>query len=300
MINASKHSSSFTPLWSSKSASSECNTECRIQTTSMWLVCDRRVQEPTPASHIDVDMHFPAHAPRAYWIVCTLFQPAPGSGDPSDAMMTVSVSLCCQASVHIFVPHRFNLLTPPSHFGQAFSTPIPPQVCSTEGIPIFPRGLQTTTIVMAEVETHAQDGTRQAELKKPRSARKSERLQTALRSYRVLKDLTPEQVQNFMDSYEIYSLDWADEKTMVATLGSDYKQKVGQKLADYYCVLNHLCALGELLVHPSRPSKAVLTNAQRKDVHSSISLRPEYHGESIDVRGIGLQRAPPATQCASS
>ena len=153
---------------------------------------------------------------------------------------------------------------------------------------------------MAEVETHAQDETRQAELKKPRPARKSERLQTALRSYRVLKDLTPEQVQNFMDSYEIYSLDWADEKTMVATLGSDYKQKVGQKLADYYCVLNHLCALGELLVYPSRPSKAVLTNAQRKDVHSTISLRPEYHGESIDVRGIGLQRAPPATQCASS
>ncbi|CAK1354709.1 unnamed protein product [Cercospora beticola] len=51
---------------------------------------------------------------------------------------------------------------------------------------------------------------------------------------------------NFMDSYLIYSLDWADEGKMVATLGRDYENVVGQKLADYYCVLNHLCALGEL------------------------------------------------------
>lgn len=49
-----------------------------------------------------------------------------------------------------------------------------------------------------------------------------------------------------MDSYLIYSLDWADEGKMVATLGRDYENVVGQKLADYYCVLNHLCALGEL------------------------------------------------------
>ncbi|KAF2212173.1 hypothetical protein CERZMDRAFT_41750 [Cercospora zeae-maydis SCOH1-5] len=84
------------------------------------------------------------------------------------------------------------------------------------------------------------------DLKRPRGARPTERFQTALRSYRVLRDLTPEQIQNFMDSYLIYSLDWADEGKMVATLGKDYENVVGQKLADYYCVLNHLCALGEL------------------------------------------------------
>ncbi|KAM3416014.1 hypothetical protein BST61_g9501 [Cercospora zeina] len=84
------------------------------------------------------------------------------------------------------------------------------------------------------------------DFKQPRGARPAERFHTALRSYRVLRDLTPEQIQNFMDSYLIYSLDWADEEKMVATLGKDYENVVGQKLADYYCVLNHLCALGEL------------------------------------------------------
>lgn len=107
----------------------------------------------------------------------------------------------------------------------------------------------------------AQHETRPSNVKKPRAPRKSERIQTALRSYKVLKDLTPEQMQNFMDSYQIYSLDWADEKTMIATLGFDYKQKVGQKLADYYCVLNHLCALGELWVYKLAIMMAVLTIA---------------------------------------
>ncbi|KAI5370939.1 Putative S-adenosyl-L-methionine-dependent methyltransferase, Methyltransferase domain 25 [Septoria linicola] len=82
--------------------------------------------------------------------------------------------------------------------------------------------------------------------KNPRAMRAPERIQTALRSFRVLRDLSPSQMQNFMDSYLIYSLDWADEETMVTTLGPDYERVVGQKLADYYCVLNHLCALGEL------------------------------------------------------
>ncbi|KAF2172864.1 hypothetical protein M409DRAFT_62530 [Zasmidium cellare ATCC 36951] len=72
------------------------------------------------------------------------------------------------------------------------------------------------------------------------------RLETAVRSFRVLRGLTPEQVDSFMNSYIIYDLDWADEKMMIETLGPDYQKKVGQCLADYYSVLNHLCAIGEL------------------------------------------------------
>lgn len=71
-------------------------------------------------------------------------------------------------------------------------------------------------------------------------------METALRSFRVLKSLTPAQVDAFMNSYVIYDLDWADEKLMIKTLGSDYQAKVGQCLADYYSVINHLCAIGEL------------------------------------------------------
>jgi hypothetical protein len=72
------------------------------------------------------------------------------------------------------------------------------------------------------------------------------RLDTAFRSFRVLRDLTPQQVDSFMQSYVIYSLDWADEQKMIETLGPDYPKKVGECLANYYRVLNHLCAMGEL------------------------------------------------------
>ncbi|EME87167.1 uncharacterized protein MYCFIDRAFT_84237 [Pseudocercospora fijiensis CIRAD86] len=82
--------------------------------------------------------------------------------------------------------------------------------------------------------------------KKSRDVRLSRRISTAVRSFRVLKNLTPEQVDNFMKSYQIYSLDWADEKLMLDALGPNYQKKVGECLADYYSVLNHLCALGEV------------------------------------------------------
>lgn len=78
---------------------------------------------------------------------------------------------------------------------------------------------------------------------RPRRLRRAE---TALRSFRVLRGLTSEQVDAFMDSYIIYDLDWANEKMMIETLGPDYQRKVGKCLGDYYRVINHLCAIGEL------------------------------------------------------
>lgn len=82
--------------------------------------------------------------------------------------------------------------------------------------------------------------------KKTRRPRRLHRVETALRSFRILRGLTQQQVDSFMKSYIIYDLDWADEKEMIATLGPDYQKKVGQCLKDYYSVLNHLCAIGEL------------------------------------------------------
>ena len=73
-----------------------------------------------------------------------------------------------------------------------------------------------------------------------------QRVETALHSFWVLKNLTPKQVDNFMNSYVIYDLDWANEKMMTETLGPDYQKRVGECLRDYYSVLNHMCALGEL------------------------------------------------------
>jgi sterol 24-C-methyltransferase len=58
--------------------------------------------------------------------------------------------------------------------------------------------------------------------------------------------LTKEQVDSFMKSYIIYDLDWENEREMINVLGPDYQKKVGACLSDYYSVLNHLCAIGEL------------------------------------------------------
>ncbi|KAI0392897.1 S-adenosyl-L-methionine-dependent methyltransferase [Xylariaceae sp. FL0594] len=72
------------------------------------------------------------------------------------------------------------------------------------------------------------------------------RLKTVLRAFKHIHDLTPKQVDDFMASYEIYNLDWADEAAMVAALGPDYQGRVGDCLRAYYSVLNHLCSLGDV------------------------------------------------------
>jgi sterol 24-C-methyltransferase len=66
------------------------------------------------------------------------------------------------------------------------------------------------------------------------------RRKTFWKSFKYLRDLSPEQVNNFMASYVIYNLDWNNEDEMVAALGPDYQQKVGDCLRAYYGVINHL------------------------------------------------------------
>ena len=72
------------------------------------------------------------------------------------------------------------------------------------------------------------------------------RVRTFVGSWQAISRLTPKQVDDFMASYVIYNLDWADEPQMIRTLGPDYARKVGDCLVAYYSVLNHLCALGSV------------------------------------------------------
>lgn len=74
----------------------------------------------------------------------------------------------------------------------------------------------------------------------------TKRTKTFIKSFKYLNNLTPKQVDDFMASYVIYNLDWEDEPAMIAALGPDYKQKVGDSLRAYYGVMNHLCALGSV------------------------------------------------------
>jgi sterol 24-C-methyltransferase len=59
-------------------------------------------------------------------------------------------------------------------------------------------------------------------------------------SFKYLYDMTPKQVEDFMDSYVIYNLDWQDEDEMMSALGPGYQKRVGDCLRSYYGVLNHL------------------------------------------------------------
>lgn len=120
-------------------------------------------------------------------------------------------------------------------------------------------------------------------VKKTRRSKRLRRAETALRSFRILRGLSQEQVDNFMHSYVIYDLDWADEKTMTETLGPNYQEKVGECLRDYYSVLNHMCAIGELekmYIPPAMDLRANLVLNQilyEESVAEELQLPPNAH-----------------------
>jgi len=74
----------------------------------------------------------------------------------------------------------------------------------------------------------------------------SYRLSTILKSIKTLYTLPPEKVKAFVDSYDIYNYDWKNEEELIRTFGPDYYKEVKKRVIDFYSVLNHLCALGQI------------------------------------------------------
>ena len=72
------------------------------------------------------------------------------------------------------------------------------------------------------------------------------RMSTTLRSFKALYTLPREKVDAFLESYVIYDHDWDDERRLIAEFGDDYGAEVVKRLVDYYSVLNHLCAIGQI------------------------------------------------------
>jgi sterol 24-C-methyltransferase len=72
------------------------------------------------------------------------------------------------------------------------------------------------------------------------------RIATILKSFKTLYTLPPEKVEAFLNSYIIYDHDWANEKELIAEMGPNYDKEVKKKIIDYYCVLNHLCSIGQV------------------------------------------------------
>ncbi|KAB5580192.1 S-adenosyl-L-methionine-dependent methyltransferase [Coniochaeta sp. 2T2.1] len=121
----------------------------------------------------------------------------------------------------------------------------------------------------------------------------SNRLKTIRKSFKFLHDLTEKQVEDFMASYVIYNLDWADERQMIAALGPDYRDKVGECLKAYYGVLNHLCALGDvekMYIPPLMSKKATVLENQllyERAIAREIRIQP---GDKVLDLGCGRGR----------
>ena len=109
------------------------------------------------------------------------------------------------------------------------------------------------------------------------------RLKTILASMYHLYFLSPDKVTAFVKSYDIYAYDWADEKTLVAKMGRDYYKQVRDAVLDYYVVLNHLCAVGQvekMYIPPTMDlSKTIIENQFlfEEMMHRDLNIRPGYH-----------------------
>lgn len=119
------------------------------------------------------------------------------------------------------------------------------------------------------------------------------RVKTFTTSFKYLCKLTPKQVDDFMASYVIYNLDWANETQMVETLGPDYKEKAGECLRSYYGVLNHLCALGDvekMYIPPAMNMKVSVRDNQllyEESIARDLGLKP---GDKVLDLGCGRGR----------
>lgn len=90
------------------------------------------------------------------------------------------------------------------------------------------------------------------------------RLSTVLKSFKTLYSLSPEKIDSFLNSYNIYDHDWSNEEELIKEMGADYYNEIQRKLVDYYSVLNHLCALGhveKMYIPPAMDlSKSIIEN----------------------------------------
>lgn len=170
--------------------------------------------------------------------------------------------------------------------------PPPPAATETSATPRTSSTSSDGAVAKPVAVAAPSNQTRKPKHSKTKSSPK--RSTTFWRSFKYLLDLTPQQVDDFMASYVIYNLDWADEVGMRAALGPNYADRVGDCLRAYYGVLNHLCALGEVekmyippLMDPSNPSVTANQLLYEESVARDLGLRP---GDRVLDLGCGRGR----------
>ena len=126
------------------------------------------------------------------------------------------------------------------------------------------------------------------------------RVGTMAKSFKTLYTLPKEKVSAFLNSYDMYDHDWADEEELLKTLGPEYYAKIKQKLIDYYSVLNHLCALGQvekMYIPPAMDlSKSIIANQTLFEKKMSQDLGIKNNDQVLDI---GCGRGRVASHIAS-
>lgn len=119
------------------------------------------------------------------------------------------------------------------------------------------------------------------------------RLSTIARSFKELYKLPQEKLDAFLNSYVIYDHDWDDEPKMVAQFGPDYVKAIKQKVIDYYTVLNHLCAIGQvekMYIPPAIDlSKSIISNQTLFERRMAKDLGMKKGDKVLDI-GCGRGR----------
>jgi sterol 24-C-methyltransferase len=119
------------------------------------------------------------------------------------------------------------------------------------------------------------------------------RFATVARSLKTLYTLPAEKVDAFIKSYHVYDYDWADEKQLIADMGPDYCNKVNQQVIDWYCVLNHLCSIGQvekMYIPPAMDlSKSIIENQKLIEKRMAQDLGAKKGSRLLDI-GCGRGR----------
>lgn len=128
----------------------------------------------------------------------------------------------------------------------------------------------------------------------------SYRLKTIAHSLKSLYFLSPEQVEAFLSSYDVYNYDWTDETALLQKMGPDYRLEIKKKVLDWYRVLNYLCAIGQvekMYIPPAIDlSKSILKNQELFEKKMAHDLRLQKGDKALDI---GCGRGRVASHIAS-
>lgn len=104
------------------------------------------------------------------------------------------------------------------------------------------------------------------------------RLSTMLRAFKAIYQLSPLQVDAFIKSYDIYDCDWEDGQAIKNSENIEYPY-IKENLLNWYGVINHLCAVGEVEKMYIPPTMNLSENIIKNQL-----LFEEKFGRLIDMK----------------